>query len=339
MAAILLAVAFVSSGCDTLSSDGQVDGQGQVRLLLTDAPFPFDLVQEARVTITSVELVRVDGEAAGEVIVLSDEDQSFNLLDLQDGVTAEIGEDLIPAGVYSHARLSVSDAAVIMKDGTEYNLKVPSGRIKVLLPDFEVDEDGITEATLDFDVENSFVTRGNIHAPGFKGFIFKPVVKTIRVSIDDEDRNIDVDFDEDLEVKGAIEALTATSITVNGLAIQITSETEFDGIADLAALLLGDYVEVEYRITEEGEAVATRIERRDEDELDDLFEIEGFITAVTENSITVNGITFALTGDTEIGDDLDAEGLSIGSRVEIHYRIAEGGGLEATRVEKDPDAV
>ncbi|HEX7070985.1 MAG TPA: DUF4382 domain-containing protein, partial [Rhodothermales bacterium] len=166
----LIAGSLAIAACDSLSNDGSMDGGGRVRLLLTDAPFPFDLVAEARVTISSVELVG----ARGNVILLTDEDQTFNLLDLRDGVTAEIGEDVIEPGVYTHAQLWVTDAVVIFKDGRTFDLKVPSGRIKVLLPGFEVDADGVTEATLDFDVSNSFVVRGNIQRPNFRGFIFKP---------------------------------------------------------------------------------------------------------------------------------------------------------------------
>lgn len=249
------------AGCDTLGT-GELDGNGRVRILLTDAPFPFDLVSEARVTITSVEIVR----AGGDVIILSDEEQTFNLLDLRDGVTAEIGEGVVEPGVYTHARLRVSDAAVIMKDGAEYNLKVPSSRIKILLPQFEVDEEGFSEATLDFHVEHSFVVRGIVDQPGFKGFIFKPVVKAINITTNSGVWESEGDIENDLVARGAVEALAESGLSVDGLDFEVNAETTFEGIEDLSSLSIGDRVKISYMVTEEGDLVATRIEPDDDDD-------------------------------------------------------------------------
>jgi hypothetical protein len=76
------------------------------------------------------------------------------------------------------------DAAVVMKDSTVFDLKIPSGSqtgIKIKIPDFELtgspDEAVIT---VDFDVSKSFVVRGNpANVASINGFIFKPVLKVV----------------------------------------------------------------------------------------------------------------------------------------------------------------
>lgn len=184
-AAFLAAVLFLGmAGCDFLGASST----GTLRLHLTDAPFPYDLATAANVTIDRVEIVPdTDGDDAedeeGSPTVLSEEEQEFNLLELQDGVTALLAETELEAGSYTQLRLIVSEASVVFEDKIRFELKVPSGAqtgIKILLPDFEVEEDGVTELTLDFDVDESFVVQGNPSTEtGIKGFLFKPVVKPV----------------------------------------------------------------------------------------------------------------------------------------------------------------
>jgi hypothetical protein len=156
--------------------------------MLTDAPFPFDLVAEANVTIQNVAL---KGSGADSVL-LSDVAQPFNLLDLQNGVTTPLADLEVPAGTYNQLRLVVDDSAsIVLKAGDEYRLKVPSGSqsgIKILLGNLALEDGDLAQITVDFNVENSFVVQGNPDTPaGIKGFIFKPVVKAKSVKVNGED--------------------------------------------------------------------------------------------------------------------------------------------------------
>jgi len=156
--------------------------------LLTDAPFPFDLVAEANVMIENVSL---KGTGADSVL-LSDAAQPFNLLELQNGVTAPLADLEVAAGTYTQLRLVVGDSASIeLKSGDEYRLKIPSGSqsgIKIQLGNLTLEDGDLAQITIDFDVEDSFVVQGNPETPaGIKGFIFKPVVKTKSVEINGED--------------------------------------------------------------------------------------------------------------------------------------------------------
>ena len=176
------------SACDTADADGDA---GQIRLLLTDAPG--DLVS-AFVTIDRVELIGdveddFDGESEdGRYILLLDEPFEVDLLTLQDGVTTELADTDLPDGDYRQIRLIVGeDAFVVLEDGTEMDLKVPSGTqtgIKIPLPPITVDEEGdLVVLTVDFDVEQSFVQRGN----SGMGYIFKPVLHPERLLINGEE--------------------------------------------------------------------------------------------------------------------------------------------------------
>lgn len=171
---VLTAVGF--SACDMNSSGGE----GRLTVYLTDMPFPFDDAAEANVTIQRVELVSAD---SAETIVLTDSSMSFNLLELQNGATATLASLEIPDGNYAQLRVIVDDdASVMMKDSTLFDLKVPSGSqtgIKINLPEFDFSgADDDAEIIVDFNVEESFVVRGNpATVAEITGFIFKPVLQ------------------------------------------------------------------------------------------------------------------------------------------------------------------
>lgn len=165
-------------GCD--SSNADADHQSRVSILLTDAPA--DDIVEANVIIERVELL---GEG-GRAILLADEPQPFDLLTLQNGVTAVLADLDVPDDTYHQVRIVVHDeATVVFDDGTVEALKVPGGTetgIKINLPSLVIDDD-LVVVTIDFDLADSFVKRGN----SGKGYIFKPVLKPLAVEINGED--------------------------------------------------------------------------------------------------------------------------------------------------------
>lgn len=174
------------AGCDLFGGSGSAT----VRVLLTDAPFPFEMVDSANVTIERVELV---SESEGVINVTSawTEPRAFNLLDLRHGITALLGEVEIPEGTYEQARLILTDdAEVVMNEesgGTTYTLAVPSGSqtgVKVLLDSLRVESESYVTLTLDFDVSESFVILGDASSPAnVNGFNFNPVVKLLQVEL------------------------------------------------------------------------------------------------------------------------------------------------------------
>lgn len=262
-------------GCDNLMAPDMTGGEpATVRLHLTDAPFPFDLVDSTNVTIERVELV---SEEEG-VVTVSEEEQAFNLLELRDGVTAPLGEVEVSEGTYEQVRFIVNEEAeVVMKDGTTYSLKVPSGTetgIKILTNGLEVDASTLTDITLDFNVEESFVVQGNPNTPaGIKGFIFKPVVKLADVerSPEDEageteDSEEDAEETEEEELSGSVEDVGDDYVIVDGTELAVNEETELSGIAELSELEVGTTVEVAYVLQEDGSRLALTLAVDGEDD-------------------------------------------------------------------------
>lgn len=256
---LVLVAAFGLSACDALiGSEG--DGTARLSVRMIDAPFPFDLVDSANVTITRVD---VHSETAGSFTVSSDT-QSFNLLDLREGVSALLGEVEIDAGTYDQVRLEVEDASIVLTDGTTFDMKVPSERIKVLLNDLEVGDGEDVTLTIDFDVSKSFVVQGNPVTPaGIQGFLFKPTV--VPAGIERKHVGEDEDDDETLEVEGTVEAVGAEHIEVDGASYAVTSDTRFEG-GDFASLEEGMYVEIEYVVEEDGSFTAVQVEIESEDD-------------------------------------------------------------------------
>ncbi len=175
----------IFNGCNKTNDDGN----GRLVVKVTDAPFPVNFIESATVTIIKVEIRKAgDGISDGNPFtVLWEGSETFNLLELRNGVVEELLDLEIPAGEYNLIRLYVDEASLKVKDGDNFNLKVPSGHqtgIKIFIRPGLVVEGGLTtELLLDFDLAGSFVMRGNIDSPaGIKGFIFKPVIRAVNNS-------------------------------------------------------------------------------------------------------------------------------------------------------------
>lgn len=200
---LLMAMALIIMSCSDGEGSGSAEGTGTLSVQLTDAPFPYELVAEANVTIYKVEARQVDNDDDSDddmnddssddtddssdddnypFITLMDEEIDVNLLELTNGLTQQLAEIDVPAGSYDLIRVYVKGVNVVLTDGTVYDLKVPSGDasgIKVFVdPAISVTSGLSSDLLLDFDVSKSFVAKGNLNTPaGLNGFNFKPVIK------------------------------------------------------------------------------------------------------------------------------------------------------------------
>jgi hypothetical protein len=170
---LLYAAAVALTGllaCDTTGPQ-----LARVSLYLTDAPS--DQIASARVWISRAYLV-----PGG--FTITDAQQDHDLLELQNGVTALLGSDLIPVGDYSQLRLVVDSARVTLVDGATFadgsstrTLKVPSGSqsgIKVTFSGrVHVDPAG-ANIVVDFPVGENFVFQGPDSNP--HGMLFTPTL-------------------------------------------------------------------------------------------------------------------------------------------------------------------
>ena len=180
---VLGTLVMISCNDDETSDLGQ-GGTGKVNIYLTDAPFPVDLVDKTFVTIDKVEIRKQETDTAeANFVVLTDEAMDVDLLTLSNGVTELLASVDLEAGTYDMIRMHVTDSKVVLKDGTEYDLKVPSGSssgLKVKIsPSLEISDGQTADVLLDFDVSKSFVAKGNWQGGVINGFNFKPVVRGV----------------------------------------------------------------------------------------------------------------------------------------------------------------
>lgn len=164
------------------------DGYGTLKVKITDDPFPVEFIEEASITITKVEIRKKDNiNDEYPFITIYEDTITYNLLELRNGVMADLPGLDIPVGNYDLIRIYVDNASISIKDYDTYDLKVPSGAqtgIKVFIdPDLRIEGGLTTELLLDFNLDKSFVLKGNIDTPaGIKGFNFKPVIRAVNNS-------------------------------------------------------------------------------------------------------------------------------------------------------------
>ncbi|MBL0093173.1 MAG: DUF4382 domain-containing protein [Piscinibacter sp.] len=189
MLAAVTLLAACGGGSSTTS--GSATGQGTLRVALTDAPScGFD---EVNVTVEKVRVHRsstaADADAGWSEVVLNPA-RRVNLLDLTNGVLAELGQTELPAGIYTQLRLQLASNgstgpyanSVVPTGGTETPLDTPSAQQSGLKMNVNltVAANELADVVLDFDACKSVVTRG---ASG--RYNLKPVVTVLpRVRLD-----------------------------------------------------------------------------------------------------------------------------------------------------------
>jgi len=188
--AAVVAVFAVASCEDNMNDDLSPGADtGKLTVTMTDAPLNIDLVEEANVTISKIEARQViedeaEADTTNPFITLYHQTETYNLLELRNGVTETLVDMEIPAGDYDLIRLYVNEASLTLTNGQTYDVKVPSGDktgIKVFIdPEIQVEGGLTSELLLDFDVSKSFVMKGNLNTPaGVNGFNFKPVIRAV----------------------------------------------------------------------------------------------------------------------------------------------------------------
>ncbi len=115
-----------------------------------------------------------------------------------------------------------------------------------------------------------------------------------------------------LKLKGMIEAVTESTITLNGEALNVAT------VEDLTTLFqAGTSYEIEYRLNEDGTISLLDFHLEDSSS-DDYLKFKGMVEAVTENTVSFGGETY-------IVDNLENLGtvFEVGAFYEIEYRINE----------------
>lgn len=181
------------------------NGMGVLRVQLTDAPFPTDSVASVDIHVVRVDAKLAEGDStdaakaatddsvsAGGWTTIAKPDKSYDLLQLRNGAFTTLGEEDVPPGNYRGFRLIIdpSRSSVTLKGGMKLtgssspSVSFPSASrtgIKVIMTGaVTVAEDSVSVMRIDFDLENSFVMRGNSITQN--GLLFKPVLKATAVA-------------------------------------------------------------------------------------------------------------------------------------------------------------
>lgn len=146
---------------------------GTLKLYLTDAPGEFS---EVNITFTEVSV-----KAETSWITVSEQEQTFNLLELTGGLTTLLGEETLEPGEYGQVRLLITAAEVVMPIDEEpytitYPLQIPSGSASGLKigNGFTIEAEELLELVIDFDAARSIHKLGNNDV-----YQLKPVLRLV----------------------------------------------------------------------------------------------------------------------------------------------------------------
>ena len=258
---VALACAFVLAACGGGGGGdgGQAKSGATLGVMLTDAPAcGFDAVY---VTVRQVRIHRsedAEEDVDGWTNVNIDPPRKINLLDLNNGVAAALGEGPIGPGTYQQFRLvlvhndddTLANSVVLSGTSTELPLETKKSGIK-LVHGFTVGINERADVLLDFDACKSVVKRGHGHGHDNKDgkgtYSLKPVIKITPFLV-----NVNT------SIQGVIApTLLGSNVVIsaqrNGTIVQSTAPNQYTGEFTLARLDSGDYDVV---VTADGHATA-----------------------------------------------------------------------------------
>jgi len=180
-----------------------------------------------------------------------------------------------------------------------------------------------------------------------EGYMVDSVLMADEIRPDDS-RRYSPGTEDDIEFVGPVSSAfdPATGVvTVNGISVQVTDETEFDGIAGPSDLVQGLLIQVEGDFESDGSVTAEEIELREADS-----EFEGGPAQeidLTLRQFRVGGVLVQVTPLTIITDDDDESRLSLSDlalprelEIEGIERVDNDGRiyLEALKIEREDDS-
>ncbi len=184
---VVAAAVLAAGGCYQDDSSGPGNRKPLAKVLLTDAPFPFDSVASVNVFVVRIEAsTQADTSGGGDWVLITEPRKTFNLLDLQQGTTAFVGQGELPAGQYHAIRMTIdtSLSSIVWNNGSKapVNWQNYSGSNEeplYALVEYPVNvpTDG-ADIVIDFDIGRSFF----YNFFGTNDFILAPQLRAINAA-------------------------------------------------------------------------------------------------------------------------------------------------------------
>lgn len=182
--ALTLLAAATLTACYKDDSSGPGNRKPVAKVLLTDAPFPFDTVQSVDVFVVSIA-ASTEPDTGGSAdnmswVTITEPRKRINLLTLQQGATELLGEGEIPADQYRAVRVIINtdSSGITFADGSDAVVHWGGPALQAIHAFVEaavaVPEEG-AEIVIDFDVGRSF----HYNDLNDGGFNFLPWIRAV----------------------------------------------------------------------------------------------------------------------------------------------------------------
>ncbi len=153
--AVFLAIGLLSlMGC---SSSPTSSGYGELRLTLIDSP---SAVSQVNIVVTKVEVHSSGSDSLSGWVTVRSDTATYDLLQLQNGANAILGDKMLPAGKYTQIRLTIGSGSNVMIGTTSYPLDISAASTIKLNNNFTIVENTLYQLTLDFNADKSIVLTG-----------------------------------------------------------------------------------------------------------------------------------------------------------------------------------
>src|SRR5437016_11840537 len=179
----LAAVALSWAGCyqDDASVTALQAVRPQITVRLTDAPFPYDSLHSVNIYVVRIEAnTAADTSGGGQWALITEPRKPFDLLALQQGATAILGQGEMPAGQYHSVRMTIdtSLSSITWNDAAQHAAQVNWHGFSAVYAFVEYPVNVATQGAdivLDFDIGRSFQYRYY----GTNAFDFMPNLRAI----------------------------------------------------------------------------------------------------------------------------------------------------------------